>query len=120
MTRLDRAAPLAVESIEDGSGYITDIAVFGEVWGGLGNITGRAHIAIPTHPVPSHLPFMAAPSAMPLSSSTYTIGMPLVQGTPLGYPEGPPLTAGRSAFAPPLSPLRGRRSDQPYVNLSGP
>ena len=80
--------------------------------GDLGHISGRGHLAIPAHPVPSHLPLTSAPSDMPPYFSPVASGVSLGQGHPLGPTPGPTLPAGRSATAHPPSPLIGRLSVQ--------
>ena len=81
--------------------------------GSLGHISGRGHLAIPAHPVPSHLPLTAAPSEFPPSFSPAASCLHLVQGGLLGTPPGPDLIIGRYASAPLISPLGGRWINQP-------
>ena len=76
----DKAASLEVEGMLYGESDVAAVAVMGGVLGDLVHIAGRGHIAIPTHPVPSHLPLTAIPSAMPASSSPAAINMCLGPG----------------------------------------
>ena len=81
--------------------------------GGLGDldhISGRGHLNIPAHPVPSRLPWTSAPSPRPLSSLHVAVYVRIWQGTLLWYLPGPPPPAGRSASAPLSVPLGGRPS----------
>ena len=78
--------------------------------GDLGHIAGRGHLEINAHPVPSHLPWAAALSAMLPSLLISVFAMRLGPGPPLRSPPGLPLPSGRSASTPPYSPLGGRQS----------
>ena len=87
--------------------------------GDQGHLAGRGHLAIPAHPVPSHLPLTAALSAMSLSLSPTAIDVRLGPEPPLGTPPGPPLPSGFSASATPPSPLVFRRSGPPSITTPG-
>ena len=115
MTRREKASPLAVKGMAYAEIGVEAVAVMGEVWGGLGYITGRGHLSIHVNPVLSHLPWNTALSATPPSLFPAPVNMRLGPVPPIGSPPGPYMPVGLSASAPPSSPLGVSCSGPPSV-----